>query len=209
MTAHAVNGWPVPPESPVHVWQVQATIPVSLLDNYAGFCMAHFLVWYDDTIEPLQRGQTFGGINEARPPRGSANGITNHAAYLAVDANSLEHGQGTHERHLSDRQVRAISDRLYWYDRIARGFGPDHRPAGWDSNSNAGILRWGHDYKRAPEDDMHYEWNRTPSGMVAGQRLANHLIRTPRGIALMKHNPTSRYVKSMQGNPVIRKLVEQ
>lgn len=203
---HAVNGWPVAPTEPVHVWQVGGALPVSLLDNYAGFCMAHLLTWYDDAIEPLKRGQTFGGINEDRPPRGSSSGVTNHAAYLAVDVNSLEHSQGTHEHGLSHRQVRIIEDRLYWYDRIARGFGPDLRPEHWDSNSNAGIIRWGHDYKRAPEDDMHYEWNRTPSGSVSGKRLANHLIRTPRGVQLMQRNPLSRYVRHMESNPAIRKL---
>lgn len=188
--------WHEPPTEPMHEWRITDSVSIPLLDNYAGFCLAHFAHWWNARIEPLQHGQVWGYATP-RPIRG--HGLSRHGAGLAEDLNSLVHPSGKRGT-VTDRHAHLIHARLYWMDRVSLGLPYDGSiPPGYTTNDDTTIMRWGGDYQRAPYDPMHTEWNRGTTPDVRGKRLATHLIDTPRGADLFKRNPQSVYVKRHHG----------
>lgn len=189
------NGWPAPPNEPTHLYAIGGTdVKLSLLDNYAGFCLAHLAQWYNDNIHRLEPGQCWGGVQPRVIP--GSHVYSNHGAWLAIDLNSLIHPSGRHGT-FNDKQIGWIHDRLFWMNQIGIGGRPNfHAPPGWTSNAGGPLIRWGGDYQRAPLDTMHFEWNRSPAAFVPGKRLALHLTRTPRGREILKLNAGSKFARA-------------
>jgi hypothetical protein len=184
------NGWPVPPrESDLRKWQIPGSKRYfTLLNSGEGFSLCHLILWYHETIEPIDVGtwDDWAFDPNARNIRGATSGLSNHDSALAVDLNATKHPQGVRGSY-STPEVNAIHHRLYWYNRLALGSPVKKMPRTWNSNANDAVIRWGEDYQHSPCDGMHFEWNRAPRS-ITGPYLARRLSRTPRGRAIMQEN---------------------
>lgn len=171
--ATSQNGWPVlqADSSWLHRWVIPArngSVTLTLRSGSAGFLLAHFLLWYAETVEPL-KGKTADDWGYAlRPIRGQTTGYSNHAAGCAADANSIKHPLGASGT-FSPRQVKKIHARLSWM---------------------RGVIRWGGDYEHRL-DPMHFE---IVQGLSVCERLARRLTLTPRGLRILRANPGQRKV---------------
>lgn len=173
MTASSQNGWPVltTSSSILHTWVIPSrtgTFRLRLRAGSAGFLLAHFALWYADSIEKVAgRVLDDWGWAPSRPIRGTTTTVSNHASGTAVDLNALQHPLGTTT--LAGWQKVKIRARLLIY---------------------RGAVRGGLDYHRR-KDEMHYEIA-APLGTV--ERVARRMSTTDRGVRLLKANPGQRAV---------------
>lgn len=152
----------------LHTWIIECrtgTVRIRMLAGPAGFLLAHFVLWYGDSIEKLA-GKVLDDWGYAyRLIRGSAEDLSNHASGTAVDLNATQHPLGT--RTLSAWKKAKIRARLLIY---------------------RGCIRAGLDYHRR-KDEQHYEIDK-PFGTVAA--VARKMRGTDRGVRLLKANPSQR-----------------
>lgn len=113
---------------------IVAGLSLPLRPDDCGYVLADFLRRYDNEVEPLNRGDTFG--HALRQIAGSDE-WSNHASGTAVDANSTDHKQG-HVGTYTDAQERDLANLLADYDDV---------------------IRWGGTF-RTTKDEMHYEINK-------------------------------------------------
>lgn len=165
------NGWPALARTSVllHTWTIPCntgTIRLTLRNGSAGFLLAHFILWYGESVEKLAGKIQDDWGYAYRPIRGTTTGdITNHASGTAADLNATRHPLGTMT--LSTWQKVRIRIRLRLY---------------------SGCIRAGLDY-HVRKDEMHYEIVK-PLG--ACERAARRLSSSARGRKLLAANPGQR-----------------
>lgn len=170
---YSQNGWPALVQNSrlLHKWVVPGTDRYFVLRNgSAGFILAHFIMWFHEKIEKLNKsGEPWDEWAWAyRSVRGSSNTISNHASGTAVDLNATKHPLGVSGTFPRFKRAR-IHVRLVLYRNC---------------------IRWGGDYTRR-KDEMHFEINDAMPGVeFVARRLAN----TPRGIKILDANPGQRKV---------------
>lgn len=141
-----------------------------LRDGSAGFLLVDFLLWYHETIEPIDVGVWDEWAYAVRPVRGQTSGYSNHASGTAADANATEHPMGVPiERTFSRIEIARI--RL----RIARRY--------------RGCIIWGGEWRRP--DGMHFE---IAKPLPAVEKNARRLSKTWRGKRICDLNPGLRTV---------------
>lgn len=168
----AQNGWPVlPAGSPkLHTWVIPARngeVRIRLRNGSAGFLLAHWLLWFAETVEPLHGGITDDWGWALRPVRGMTTGYSNHAAGCAADMNATKHPLGVTGT-FKPWQVKRMRRRLRWLR----------------------VLAWGGNYG-GRKDEMHVE---IVQPLPVCERRARRLSKTPRGIRLLRANPGQRKV---------------
>lgn len=172
VTLKSQNDWPVlAAESRLlHVWVIPSrtgTFRLRLRGGSAGFLLAHFALWYADSIEKVAGGITDDwGWAPLRMVRGSNTWTSNHCSGTAIDLNAVSHPLNT--RTLAAWQKAKIRARLLIY---------------------SGCLRGGLDYHRP--DEMHTELNKA---LPSCERVARRLIPSDRGVRLLKANPGQKAV---------------
>lgn len=173
MTATSQNGWPVlsTGSAKLHTWVIPARsgeFRIRLRGGSAGFLLAHFLLWFAETIETVAGKVLDDWGHAVRPVRGQTTGYSNHASGTAFDVNSLKHPLG--KRGTFTRwQYAKMRARLALYQ---------------------GCIRLGIDYQNRP-DEMHGEINKP---LPTCERVAKLLMRTWRGKRLLEANPGQRAV---------------
>lgn len=173
VVATSQNGWPVLPDdsSYLHRWVIPArngSVTITLRNGSAGFLLAHYLLWFSETIEPLKGKVADDWGHAVRPIRGQDTGYSNHASGCAADANATRHPLGAVGT-FSAKDVKKIRARLSWM---------------------RGVIRWGGDYEHR-KDPMHWE---VVQGLSVCERLARRLTLTPRGLRILRANPGQRKV---------------
>lgn len=167
------NDWPVVvAASPLlYVWTIPSrtgTFRLKLRRGSAGFLLAHFALWYADSIERVAgKVADDWGYAPMRYVRGSDESISNHSSGTAIDLNALQHPLGRVT--LSPWKRIKIRARLWIY---------------------AGAIRGGLDYAHR-KDEMHYEINKS---LGFCETIARKMIGTDRGRKLLDANPTQRAV---------------
>ena len=159
------NGWPALESTSrlLYTWTIPARSgerKIRLRNGSAGFLLCHFLLWFAEVIEPLAGGILDDWGWAWRPIRGQVDGLSNHAAGCAVDANATKHPLGRFGTFVNAAKIR-LRLRLY-----------------------RGVIRWGGDYS-GRKDEMHFEINRP---LADAERLARRLMNTPRGKRLLEAN---------------------
>ncbi|WP_408898638.1 M15 family metallopeptidase [Nocardioides sp. R1-1] len=167
------NGWPVLlyGSDLLHTWTIPAksgAFTIRLRNGSAGFLLAHFLLWFADTIEKVLGPQLDDWGHAVRPVRGQVTGYSNHASATAFDVNSLRHPLGKRGTYARWQYLR-MRARLALY---------------------RGCIRLGIDYRNRP-DEMHGEINKP---LPACERVARRLIKTKRGRQILAANPGQRAV---------------
>jgi len=168
--AKSQNGYPVL-ESPSDC--VKWIIPMKkgspkhfvLKPGPAGYVLAHFALFFHESVEPLNTQAKWDDWGYAkRPVRGARMTYSNHSSGTAIDCNATEHPLGS-VGSFTDKQEKLIHDRI--------------------RNLMRGLIRWGGDYK-GRKDEMHFE---IVGDSKAVASLAKRLQKTPRGIRISKANP--------------------
>lgn len=169
--ARCQNGWPALHRTSrlLYTWHVPAkngAFQVRLHNGSAGFILAHWALWFSETIEQVA-GHTLDDWGYAdRLVRGSETDLSNHAGGLAIDLNAMRHPLGKVGTY-TKRQRTQLQARLRWA-------------------LYAGCLRNGMNY-HGRKDEMHTEIVRNLS---ACERVARRLERTSRGKRLLAANPS-------------------
>ena len=167
------NGWPAldSTSTRLHTWIIPArtgSLRLRVREGSAGFLLAHFALWFAETIEPL-RGKVADDWGYAsRPIRGQATGLSNHAAGCAIDLNATRHALGKRGTFGRTKAARIVA-RLALYK---------------------GCLRWGGQYTRRA-DEMHFE---VVQSLASCETVARRLMSTPRGQRLLLANPSQKAV---------------
>lgn len=168
MTTTSQNGWPVLwSASQTRNWIIPGTHrTIRLQPGHAGFVLAHFALWYSESVQPIGVGTWDDWGWALGDTRGTAATESNHASGTAVDLNATQHPWGASvSSTYKVWQVLKIHLRLRWM---------------------RGVIRWGGDYQHSKIDSMHFEIN-AGSGPV--NRLAKRLARTARGRRILNLNP--------------------
>lgn len=168
--AKSENGWPVISENAAPLVTVNiptkgGTTKLRVRGGDVALILAHFVLLWDDHIEPV-----FGKVLDDwgyafRPVRGQASGYSNHASGTAADINATKHPLGK----LTFSSVK----RALLLALMKPRYGS--------------VLRWGGTYA-GRKDQMHVEI--APGATVAQvDKLARKLLRAPGGRRLVKANP--------------------
>ena len=163
--ATSQNGWTVlSSPSQTRQWVIPgADRSIRLQNGHAGFVLAHFLLWFHETIERINTGIYDDWGWAYRAIRGATKGYSNHASATAVDIDAVKHPLSARGTFKPWQYVR-IRAHLLWMNRV---------------------IRWGADYS-GRKDEMHFEIN---AGAAAVNRLAKRLANTPRGKRIREANP--------------------
>lgn len=161
------NGWPVIFDKQKSLLR-KTIIPGAnrhfyFRDGAVALVLAHYLLWFHETIERIDLGQWDEWGWAVRPVRGKTSGYSNHASGTAFDVNALKHVLGKRGT-FKPWQYTKIRARLAFY---------------------RGCIRLGLDYKTRV-DEMHGEINKPPAAV---KLLALFLLTTPRGKRLLAANP--------------------
>lgn len=178
VAALSQNGWRVldAGDKHLHTWVIPTkagTVSITLHAGAAGFVLAHFVLWYAETVEPI-----FGKVLDdwgwaVRAIRGTSGATqattSNHCSATAVDCNATKHplglvGTGVFK---SPKVVALLHARLVTY---------------------GGVIRWGGDY-HGRKDEMHFE---IVKPQTAVRKVAIRLMSTPRGKRLLAVNADQR-----------------
>ena len=171
------NGWPVLPQGSgkIYVWTIPAkngAFKLRLRNGSAGFLLAHFALWYSETIEDVS-GPVLDDWGYAyRPIRGQESGYSNHSSGTAMDLNALKHPLG--KRRTGVFRKRTIQDIVHARLRTAY----------------KGAIRWGGDYHNRA-DEMHWE---IVQNITYVEKLARRLAKYGRGLRIIRANPTQKRV---------------
>lgn len=159
----------------LHKWLIPGTNRYFVLRNgSAGFLLAHFILWFHQTIEPLnKKGEVWDEWAYAFRAVRNASDLSNHASGTAVDLNATKHPlgvSGTFGYRINGKLASVrIRLRLLLYK---------------------GCIRWGGDYE-GRKDEMHFEINRP---LHICERVARRLMKTKRGKRILEVNPEQRKV---------------
>lgn len=152
-------------------WIIPGTSRHLLLrDGCMGFILVHVALWFDESIEQLDRkGEVWDEWGWAvRPVRGQTTGYSNHAGGAAEDLNATKHPRGVPVSDtMSKAKIKAIRRRMKWY---------------------GGVVIWGGGWKTP--DGMHFEIAKVSHKRMV--LLARSLKLTPRGRRIMKANPDAK-----------------
>ena len=165
--ASSQNGWPALPagSSKLHQWKIPAKnglIKVTLRNGSAGLLLAHYAMWYSESIEDVT-GKVLDDWGWAyRAIRGESTGLSNHASGTALDLNALQHPLGV-KGTLTPGERDKIAKKLRQY---------------------RGALRSGAFYS-GRVDEMHVEIDKP---MAYVEQVARDLLRTPRGKKIINAN---------------------
>lgn len=143
-----------------------------LRDGCMGFILIHIALWFDEVIERLDRtGDQWDEWGWAvRPPRGTSTGYSQHAGGVAEDLNATRHPRGVSiSRTFTSGQIAKIKARVLIYNKC---------------------VIWGGVW-RIP-DGMHFEI--APVSFSRCSILAKALMKTPRGIRILRANPGAKTV---------------
>lgn len=154
----------------LHTWTIptkRGEIRMTLHRGSYGFVLCHFLLWYDETIEPI-KGKILDDWSLAWRAIRAGLRLSNHAGY-AVDVNAMKHPLG---RTGTMRAVLIAGRRVSAYALIRARLA-------W----MRGVVSWGGDY-HGRKDEMHYE-NR--ASLERTEAVARKLANTPRGRAILDH----------------------
>ncbi len=110
-----------------------------------GIVFAELISRFNSDVEPIAGPVPDDWSWADRLVRGSSTEVSNHGSATAIDLNAIHHPRGVHDT-FTPAQVTAIRAIL---GSITDDWG---RP----------VLRWGHDYRKALVDDMHFEINTDP-----------------------------------------------
>lgn len=165
-TQHTYNSWPVVPRTSCRPWKIPgSTSTIQLLNAPAGFVLAVFLSWFNDSIEQLA-GKVLDdwGWSAPRVGRGLASGISNHCSGTAADVNALRHVQHAVGTFSKAKRARILLVLRFWYP----------------------LIDWGGMWRS--RDEMHFELQ---PGTTHAQalRTAQKLAKTPRGKRVLAANP--------------------
>lgn len=158
----------------LYTWKIPANTgekirEIPLRNGSAGFLLIHLAMWFDDTIEDVDGGLLDDWGYAYRPIRGYSTTMSNHASGTAVDLNATRHVLGQ-ENTFSAAEERRIRHRVNdFFD---------------------GTIRWGGEY-RGRKDEMHWEID---ASMAHCERVARRLMSSPRGLRILRRNPTQRAV---------------
>jgi hypothetical protein len=178
--AHTVNGQVVifdsrtdGPHPRLRKWHIPGTKRNLLLrDGAMGFLLIHFALWFDESIERLDRlGEVWDEWGWAvRPVRGQTSGYSQHAGGVAEDLNATKHPRGVSIRHTyTNAQIRKIRLRMKVYNNC---------------------LIWGGEF--SIPDGMHAEIGQV--SLAKCERMAKILMKTPRGQRILQANPGAKAV---------------
>jgi hypothetical protein len=162
------NGWPVLDQAGTRIFDLGPEHGrLRLAAGPAGFVLAHWALWYAETIEPI-KGPILDdwGWATPRPIRGQLTGYSNHCSGTAVDLNAQAHALG---RRCTLRTGQIVRIRK----RLRQRYGDE--------------IAWGGDYVHRA-DEMHYELDCSAASAAA---LAHRLRSTSRGRRLQRSNPGS------------------
>lgn len=162
------NGYPALSSDECHLWIIPGTNRhFRMARGPAGFLLAHLSLWFDEEVEPLDRGVWDDWGWAWRPIRGSSSDtvLSNHAGY-AVDLNATAHPMG-----VPTLSTFTVSETARIRRRLKYAYG--------------GVIRWGGDYVSRP-DAMHFEIVGSPRQVA---RVARRLRVSPRGVRVRKANP--------------------
>lgn len=161
------------PHPHLRKWQIPGTKRSLLLrDGAIGFLLIHVALWFDESIERLDRiGDVWDEWGWAvRPVRGQSTGYSQHAGGCAEDLNATRHPRGVSVRHtFTNSQIRLIRLRMKMYN---------------------GCVRWGGEF--STPDGMHFEIG--PVSLAKCERLAKILMKTPRGKRILAANKGAKAV---------------
>jgi hypothetical protein len=101
-----------------------------------GWLLAHFAGWYNENVEPIDRGSIRDDWSYAERDIRGSDTVSNHASGTAIDLNALTHPMG----------VRGTFSHKWKVARI-------HYVLRFRYH---GCIRWGGDYEGRP-DEMHFE----------------------------------------------------
>ncbi len=171
--AESQNGWPlltshVDGKRPrLRWWVIPAStgeVRIPMRDGYAGFVLAHILLWFAERVEPLKGNIADDWGYAPRMVRGETVVWSNHASGTAADVNATKHVLGAKPTvSLSALLILRIRARLLFY---------------------RGVIRWGGDYQNRP-DTMHFEIN---ADFGKTRRNAIRLSKTKRGKRILAAN---------------------
>ena len=141
------NGWPASPDpSAIGITAVKVPVKNGTATVEVARAVApifeHLVKWFDDNIEPVKPGLTFG--YNYRPIRGYEDRgvLSNHSSGTAIDINSTDH----------------------WLGEVGT-FTPE-KAAMLSAKAKALGLRWGGDYT-GRKDEMHFEVDFSPNDKTA------------------------------------------
>lgn len=104
-----------------------------------GELLARFAARFNESVEPLDKGQRDDWSYAERTVKGSSTDLSNHASGTAIDLNATQHPLVARNT-FTPIQVRAIRELLVEFE---------------------GTIRWGGDYTKR-KDDMHFEISASP-----------------------------------------------
>lgn len=170
--AKSQNGWIalVPGSTLLYQWYVPGTQRHFLLRNgSAGFILCHFILWFHETIEKLNRkGEVWDDWAYAYRPVRNAQDLSNHASGTAVDLNATRHPLGkvgTFRYKIRGKYASfRIRTRLRLYNQC---------------------IRWGGMYDNR-KDEMHFEID---ASLRVCESVAKRLMKTRRGKRILAANP--------------------
>lgn len=152
----------------LHKWVIPGTNRTfNMRGGSAGFILAHFILWFSETVERIGIGIWDDWGYAYRPVRSSTD-LSNHSSGTAVDLNATKHPLGAVNTFKIKAKL-AIQARLLMY---------------------AGTIRWGGDYFNR-KDEMHFEIN---ASLSKCERVAKRLMKTKRGKRILAANPGQKAV---------------
>lgn len=179
VAALSQNGWPVlaSGDAHLHTWVIPTragTVRITMRRGAAGLVLAHFVLWYAETIESIVGKVLDDWGFAARAIRGTSGATqastSNHSSATAVDLNATQHPLGL----VGTGVFRRLRIVVLLHARLLTTY--------------AGLIRWGGDY-HGRKDEMHFELIGTPSQV---NTLARRLMNTPRGKRILDANPDQR-----------------
>lgn len=171
--ARSQNGWPVldAGSSELHRWIIpsrRGKFTLTLRHGSAGYVLAVFALWFSELVEVVVSPRLDDwGWSPLRNVR-DGDTISNHCSGTAMDLNATAHGLGIVNT-FDSTEVARIHDKLHKFH---------------------GVIRWGGDYVHRV-DAMHWE---VVQSLAVTERQARVLMRTPRGLRVLRANPGQRAV---------------
>lgn len=170
--ATSQNGWPAlsPDSSRLRTMVIPARNghrKIRMRGGSAGFLLVYLALWFSEKLEDItNQGQLDDWGHAYRPVRNSTD-LSNHASGTAIDLNALWHPLGKVWTGIFNRR---------WARDVLNAF---------LVNRLKGCIRWGGNYS-GRKDEMHFE---IVQNIEVCERVARRLMKTPRGIRVLRANP--------------------
>lgn len=132
----------------------------------AGFLLAYLALWFSEKLEDITAQGLLDDWGFAFRPVRDSSDLSNHASGTAIDLNATWHPLGA-----------------VWSGVFRKRTARDALHARLKYMHN--VIRWGGDY-RFRKDEMHFE---IVQNISVCEREAKRLMKTPRGIRILRANP--------------------